>query len=211
MTQGTGARASLEVLAFSLGMCCFAAARHRWPAIAAVGLVASAAAAVHFVFSASSPVAIVGLRGASRFALPASVLALLLGLALAVLYRDWLGHSPLPLRLRPFGVLAVLIGVAEELLYRGYVQGRLSVLGAVGSIGLAAAAHTAYKSCLFIAPPAGHATNLALLAVCTFLGGVVFGGMRALTRSVAPPLIAHGCFDLVVYGELASAPWWVWS
>jgi hypothetical protein len=25
------------------------------------------------------------------------------------------------------------------------------------------------------------------------------------------PLAAHGAFDLVVYGELARAPWWVWN
>jgi len=75
----------------------------------------------------------------------------------------------------------------------------------------AAAAHAAYKSALFVLPPPGREVDVVFLAVVTFLGGIVFGGMRAVSGSVVPPLVAHACFDLVVYGNLASAPWWVWS
>jgi len=203
-------RLHLEALAFSLGMCCFAASRGRWTAVSAAGLFVAAVAVVHFIFTAPSPGAVVGFRR-GRLVLPTSLLAVLLGLVLAVLYRNWLGQSLFPPRLGRFAVVAVGIGALEEFFYRGYLQGRLSGLGHALSVGLAAAAHAAYKTCLFAAPPHGHETNLVLLGVCTFAGGVVFGGMRALTRSIAPPLLAHACLDLLVYGGLESAPWWVWS
>jgi hypothetical protein len=39
---------------------------------------------------------------------------------------------------------------------------------------------------------------------------VIFGLLRQVSGSVAPSMVAHAAFDLLVYGALARAPWWVW-
>jgi membrane protease YdiL (CAAX protease family) len=49
------------------------------------------------------------------------------------------------------------------------------------------------------------------LVFWTFLGGLFFGTLRQVARNVAPALAAHAVFDVIVYGALAQAPWWVWN
>ena len=211
MSQRERGRVCAEALAFALAMSWFAAFAHRRPLAAAGGLMVAAAAVVHFAVVSRRVTQVIGLGRPGLAAGAASAFALTLGVALGALYRSHLGKSLLPARFMPFAATAVAIGAAEELFYRGYVQGRLSVLGAPAAVVLAALAHAAYKTTLFALPPPGHEVNVVFLPVATFLGGIVFGGMRALSSSILPPLIAHVCFDLVAYGDLASAPWWGWS
>jgi membrane protease YdiL (CAAX protease family) len=140
-----------------------------------------------------------------------SCVGLCLGAGLAFLLR-FTSHQPLLLSgFRPFVLSAAAIGAAEELLFRGFVQGRLTRLGWPAAVVLAALAHTAYKSSLFLFPTEGWTTNLPVLALFTFLGGVVFGWTRQVSASVFPPLVAHVLFDILVYGDWAGAPWWVWG
>ena len=78
------------------------------------------------------------------------------------------------------------------------------------TILLAAAAHTAYKTVLFVFPPAGIEVDYGFLMLWTLIGGVAFGALRAVAGSVWPAVAAHVAFDLVAYGDAAEAPWWVW-
>ena len=115
------------------------------------------------------------------------------------------------MRLGSFAAVAAAIGVTEELVYRGYVQGRLRALGPLAAAILAAVGHTAYKCALFALPPLAVEIDLPFLALGTLVVGVGFGALRERSRSVLPALAAHACFDVLVYGQGAQAPWWVWS
>ena len=147
---------------------------------------------------------------ALRGARPAFLgIGLLLGAGFACLCRVRFGMSLLPDRLHGFALAGALIGATEELLYRGYVQERLASLGAAPAVLGAAAAHTAYKVCLFALSPQG-VLHPGMLALWTFGGGLVFGALARRARSVLPPLLAHALFDTIVYGG-AAAPFWVWG
>jgi len=72
-------------------------------------------------------------------------------------------------------------------------------------------AHAAYKTALFVWPPAPVAVDLVAILALTFIGGLVLGLLREASNSVLPPVAAHVAFDFVVYGALDQAPWWVWG
>ncbi len=127
------------------------------------------------------------------------------------LYRWSCARALFPGALLGFAPLAALIGGTEEIVYRGYVQGRARRLGVFPAVVLASLCHAAYKCALFALPASPVQTDFLFLATWTFLGGLVFGALRELAGSIAPALAAHACFDIVVYGDLAQAPWWVWS
>ena len=167
-----------------------------------------------------------GLLGLVPFGRRAALLCVLgatLGIGLGLFFRWKFGLHWFPGALGAFAPVAAAIGGVEELLYRGYLQGRLNRINRVLSVVGAAAAHTAYKTALFLLPalslsngPAPRLSNAApvdlfALAFWTFFGGLLFGVLRQVARNVTPPLAAHVAFDLVVYGELARAPWWVWN
>jgi membrane protease YdiL (CAAX protease family) len=146
------------------------------------------------------------------------VLGAVLGGGLGLLFRWKFGLHWFPGAPGRFVPVAAAIGGMEELFYRGYLQGQLSrINGVLGVVG-AAAAHAAYKTALFVlpalslsnGPPAAH-VDWIVLAFWTFCGGLLFGALRQAARNVVPPLAAHVAFDIVVYGELARAPWWVWN
>lgn len=89
----------------------------------------------------------------------------------------------------------------------------VQVAGPVGAVCTAAFCHALYKFALLGMAPEALAgdTDPVFLVVVTFFGGLGFGALRELSGSVAPPVLAHVVFDIVVYGERAAAPWWVWS
>jgi membrane protease YdiL (CAAX protease family) len=136
---------------------------------------------------------------------------LIFGGGLGVTYRVVWGLPALPVGLEAFVIVACLVGATEELVYRGYVQGRLRVLGWPAAVVLAAVAHTAYKTSLFVLPASPVDIDFAFLATWTLAGGIVFGLLREFSRSILPPVAAHAAFDLVVYGAMVQAPWWVWA
>jgi len=192
-------------------MCLFALFVHSQVLLAALGFAATAAAVARCAWTEDAPSAVFGLRLRSRRATILTALGVPIGLALGVIYRDQYGLPLFPAALTGFVVPAVLIGGTEELLYRGYVQGRVRRLGVVGAVAFAAAGHTAYKTLLFALPPEPMAVTFWVVALVTFLGGVGFGVLRELSGGVYAPLLAHACFDIIVYGDKAHAPWWVWS
>lgn len=99
-------------------------------------------------------------------------------------------------------------------LYRGWLLGRIRRLGWPAAIVIAALAHTAYKTALFVWPLEGASADLASIgsiALQTFAGGLVLGSLRAWSGSLLPALLADAAFDFVVYRALSAAPWWVWG
>jgi len=188
-------------------------------ALSPAGLTLTAAALVRGVVRSRSPLILFGLAPVARKTALYAALGAALGLALGVWYRWHIGAPALPEAFRGFALVAALIGSAEEILYRGYVQGRVRRLGAVGAVACAALLHTAYKSALFALPGEAVMVDFPFIVTATLLGGVAFGVLRELSGgstsltagNVLAPLAAHAAFDLVVYAELAAAPWWVWT
>ncbi len=209
-------RPAAEAGAASAGLVIFALTVHSglpWVLAGAGGLVVAAVAIGLSLRATPGRQACVALvrEHVSRRACAALAAGLLLGGGLGVAYRLVWRLPPLPAGLEAFVVVACLVGAAEELVYRGYVQGRLRVLGWPAAVVLAAIAHTAYKTALFVLPASPVDVNFAFLATWTLAGGIVFGLLREFSRSILPPVAAHAAFDLVVYGALAQAPWWVWA
>lgn len=139
------------------------------------------------------------------------ILGILLGIGLAAWFRVHKGYAPFPGQLRSFVWIAILIGALEELIFRGFVQQQICHYIGWGSIILASAAHTAYKCSLFLVSPLASDYEWMLLGIYTLIGGMPFGLLRHVSKSVFPPLMTHVLFDIMVYGDYAQAPWWVWG
>ncbi len=137
--------------------------------------------------------------------------ACVIGGCFAVAYRWVCGWELLPAALGAFVVVAAAIGAAEEIVYRGYIQGRMQAAGTAAAVVLGSLCHTGYKLTLCVFPPAGVEVDYGFVVVWTFVGGIVLGALRAGSKSVFPAMIAHVCFDILVYGGLSQSPWWVWS
>jgi len=203
-----------EAAGAGAGMVLFALFAHSLSvpfAFSAAGLTLTAAALVRGVVRSRSPLILFGLAPVARKTALYAALGAALGVALGVWYRRHIGAPPLPEAFKGFALVAAVIGSAEEILYRGYVQGRVRRLGPVGAVACAALLHTAYKSALFALPGAAATIDLEFIVAATFIGGLVFGALRQLSGNVLAPLAAHAAFDLIVYSELAGAPWWVWA
>ncbi len=211
--EGLPRRAAVEAGIAVGGMCLFGIFAHeRMPLalLAVAGLLATAYAIYRSLGDDPSLSSLLGFSFGTNWGSWWLLLGWLLGLGLAILYRWKLGLPPLPEKFGLFAPVAACVGAAEEALYRGYVQGRLSRLGRIVGIAGASVGHTMYKCSLFILPVAAQ-TDFVFLIFWTFAGGLAFGAMRAASKSVLPPLAAHAVFDILVYGELVNAPWWVWK
>jgi membrane protease YdiL (CAAX protease family) len=136
--------------------------------------------------------------------------ALALGIAWGLTHRWQTGEPTVPGPFTAFCLAAVAIGVCEEVLFRGFFLGWVRGRGRWMPILLAAAAHTAYKCSIFLLPHGSDRANLPVLAAVTLVGGLVLGLLRERLGNLAYPIIAHATFDAVAYGDLATAPWWVW-
>jgi len=201
----------LAGLCFCLAMVLFAICAHREvllvPRVA--GLFGAVAALAWAVAHSQRPLALVGWQGLPQVRYVYVLPAVALGMALAMLYRFSRHQELLPGHLGCFCLLAAAIGLAEEIAYRGFVQSCLRRYGIAAACIGAALAHSAYKCGLFILPAAAVHVNLSVLALTTVAVGIVFGLMREGLGSVIFPLAAHVAFDVVSYGDLHDAPWWV--
>lgn len=209
-----GARPLLHGAVAAVGICIFGLIINcpiPWTLLAGAALLASAVTIGHSFLREGNPPIILGLKPFSGKAIPSLVLGCAFGIVLGILFRFYSDLPLFPEAVGWFVIVAVGIGATEELLYRGYIQGRFSVLGWLLAPLLAAAAHTLYKIALFVSPPAGVAIDYAVLVAGTFLAGIVFGLLREWSGNVLPPLAGHVLFDIIVYGENAHAPWWVWT
>jgi membrane protease YdiL (CAAX protease family) len=138
------------------------------------------------------------------------IAGLILGILFAVLYRWHLDISLFPGSFHLFVLVAALIGCMEELVFRGFIQDYLKNTNGLFSILFSAMSHTGYKCCLFLSPVVTTDINIGFLAFWTMIGGILFGTIRHFSKSLLPSLIAHVIFDILVYAECISAPWWVW-
>jgi membrane protease YdiL (CAAX protease family) len=142
------------------------------------------------------------------------VVALGLAILAAACYRRLLFLNAFPTAIHWFALPAMAIGAMEEILWRGWLQGTLARMsGPWRAIFSAAASHTAYKVALFIFPPLEISrqsfASLAMVGCLTFGFGIVLGFLRLRQGSIAASIAFHILFDLLVYGQLATAPWWV--
>lgn len=178
----------------------------RWLAFA--GLALSAFALTWSLVRENAPL---GLLGLDRFSAGVRLWlasAAAVGVLLAVAYRAYTGQSTLPNAFFSFALLSASIGCVEEIVYRGHVQGQLKGFGTLGAVLCASVLHSAYKASVFLLDPVS--VDVSLLAVITFGGGVLLGTLREASGSLLPAVVAHACFNMVVYADTASAPWWVW-
>jgi membrane protease YdiL (CAAX protease family) len=183
-----------------------------WIFLAIGGFAVAATGILWSGYGAARPAELLGLGAYSRRIAILSVAGVVLGLGAGMWHRSALGLSPWPgACIEAFVLVACLIGGTEEIIYRGWIFGRARPLGPAAAVLIAALAHTAYKTALFLLPSEAVSVDLAQIALVTFTGGLVMGLLRAASGSVVPALLAHAAFDFAVYGSLASAPWWVWN
>jgi membrane protease YdiL (CAAX protease family) len=138
------------------------------------------------------------------------IIGITMGIMLVVIYRWHLGISLFPASLHLFVITAALIGCVEELVFRGFLQEYARSINGPFSILFSTLSHTGYKCCLFLSPAVTADINVGFLVFCTFPAGILFGTVRHLSKSLLPSLSAHALFDILVYAEFVTAPWWVW-
>jgi membrane protease YdiL (CAAX protease family) len=139
-----------------------------------------------------------------------SFLGIALGVVLAVCYRWYQNISLFPKSIHLFVIAAAIIGGIEELVFRGFIQDYVKSINGPFSIFFSTLSHTAYKCCLFLSPVIMADIDIGKLAIYTLIAGILFGTMRHLSKSILPSLFAHVLFDILVYAEFVTAPWWVW-
>lgn len=140
-----------------------------------------------------------------------SLAGLLLGCAMGMFTRQHFKLTLLPTTLTLIALIAPLTGAMEELVFRGYIQGKLNPLNRIFALVYAALAHTAYKLLVIYSLGRPQEFDFLFLAQWTLLGGLAFGGLRLLSNSIFPPVLAHAVFDILLYGGLLLAPFWVWA
>jgi membrane protease YdiL (CAAX protease family) len=208
-------RAAIEIGAVAVGMVVFALCAHRgglWTLASVGGLAVAAATMGLSLRRAPDPRALLGLDRVPDRAARVFGVALAIGISLGVVDRYRLGMRLLPAGgLEIFALVACVIGATEELIYRGWLQGRARPFGSSAAVLIAAVAHAGYKTALFVWPGDGMPPHLLELALLTLAGGILFGVLREWSKSVVPSMVAHVAFDLMVYGAVAYAPWWVWT
>ena len=139
-----------------------------------------------------------------------SFFGITLGVVLAVCYRLYLDISLFPKSFHLFVIVAAIIGCMEELVFRGFLQEYVKSINGPFSILFSTLSHTGYKCCLFLSPVIMADIDIGKLAIYTLIAGLLFGTMRHLSKSILPSLFAHVLFDILVYAEFVTAPWWVW-
>ena len=152
-----------------------------------------------------------GIGRLNRKILLYTIPAIVLGICLGMLTRNRFELTLVPQGLTGVALVAPLVGASEELVFRGYYQGQLRVAGKGFSLICASAFHTSYKMLLILSLGTPLQFDFLFLIFWTFLGGLLFGILRELSRSAIPPVLAHAFYDILLYGGLSSAPLWVWS
>jgi membrane protease YdiL (CAAX protease family) len=134
---------------------------------------------------------------------------IVIGVVLALAYKLSYGYDLLSFNPGYITFIVFFIGVTEELIFRGFIQTKMVGINKFGGVLIASAAHTAYKTSLFILPVSLDANGFVFLALSTFAGGVAFGILTEISDNVLPASLGHGAFDIIVYGGLTVLPWWV--
>jgi membrane protease YdiL (CAAX protease family) len=138
------------------------------------------------------------------------IAGILSGMLLAIFYRRYLGINIFPDSFHIFVVVAALIGCTEEIVFRGFIQDHVKSINAPFSILFSTISHTGYKCCLFLSPLVTTGIDIGFLALWTFIGGILIGTIKHISKSILPPMLAHALFDIIVYAGFVNPPWWVW-
>lgn len=163
------------------------------------------------VQSISSLLSVFGIIPFSRKVLLFSMAGFVFGSLLAILYNYLSEDRILPAQLSKFAIIAPLIGITEELVFRGYIQARMAPFGSLLSITVASIGHTLYKYLVIRTLPDDLQVNFPILILLTFSVGLAFGILRDRSKSILPAALAHGIFDIIIYGGSEMAPVWVWT
>jgi membrane protease YdiL (CAAX protease family) len=174
-----------------------------------VALALASLAVVRLIATSRQPRSMLGLRGFPSRRLGFVPLCVALGVGLGVYYRYRQGRPLLPDALTYMCFISAAIGLGEEVIYRGFVQGGLRRYGVVAAILGGAAAHTAYKCCLFALPDVAVRADILWLGIGTFATGIIFGAMRERWGSLLFPVVFHMAFDVTAYADFQSLPWWL--
>ena len=204
----------LDVVLVMAGISIFAFYIHEdsWLIIISfTGLILSAICIGIFILSQNWIPQIIGSFSLTRRLICFCMAGVITGGALALVLRYFLFDTLFPTAVTKFVIIAPLIGISEELLFRGYIQGRIRESSRIISIVVAAAGHTIYKYIVLKTLSVPVEIELLFLVKWTLIGGLIFGILRDQANSVFPPCLAHGCFDILVYGGFDSAPVWVWQ
>jgi membrane protease YdiL (CAAX protease family) len=191
----------------------FASAIHREFPLNLIALLGLTGTALVIAFSTRKQgiLELFGLDRIRKRALLYCLPALALGILLGILSRNSFNISLFPARVSGVGLVAPLVGAMEELIFRGFIQGHLRPIGRIFSIIYATAVHTSYKLLVILSLNMPLQFDFFYLVLWTFLGGLLIGSLKELSRSSLPPVIAHAAFDVVLYGGLATFPVWVWA
>lgn len=152
-----------------------------------------------------------GIKFLNQKVLLYTIPAIALGLVMGILTRERFELTLIPAGITGVAFVAPLVGAMEEMVFRGYFQGQLRPIGSGFSILIASVFHTCYKLLVILSLAIPLQFDFFFLIFWTFIGGLLFGILRELSRSSIPPVIAHAVFDIVLYGGLVIAPVWVWS
>ncbi|QEC66131.1 CPBP family intramembrane metalloprotease [Panacibacter ginsenosidivorans] len=139
-----------------------------------------------------------------------NMLGLQMGIAAALYYRHTYGMFLFPATINSFAMVAICIAVVEEVVFRGFIQGKLQKVNAGFSVVFASLSHAAYKATLFLTPFLAQKINISSLFLTSLLLFLVLGLLKQYSKSIVPCIIAHVVFDVIVYAEMTTAPWWVW-
>ena len=137
-------------------------------------------------------------------------IGIIVGIIIAIPYRDYHHWGTFPASVKKFAFIAALIGGTEELVFRGFLQEFVKKINGPFSILFSTLSHTGYKCLLFLSPGIAENTPIGFLFFWTFGVGLVFGISRHYTKSLWLPITAHIIFDVLSYAEFAQSPWWVW-
>lgn len=139
-----------------------------------------------------------------------NLIGLEFGILVAFYYRYSYSLSLFPHSVNWFFIAAIMIAVLEEVLFRGFLQSMVETKNHKSAAFAAAFVHAAYKSAIFLPLSDVHGANIPSLFFWSFIAFAGLGFLKQFSKSIAPPIIAHVIFDVIVYAEFAQAPWWVW-
>ncbi len=138
------------------------------------------------------------------------IAGLILGFSLGVLYRLTYKMTMIPRNLTLMAFTAPAIGITEELVFRGFIQGTVTRVQGWKGIIFSSGSHTIYKLLIIWSFPYDLGINLLNIVLLTFSVGMLLGWLRKTSENIIPPALAHGCFDIMIYGSLKFLPVWVW-
>ena len=180
-------------------------------AVAFGGLLVASLVISAIIVKSESPAEIFGIDRFNKRILLFCFAGIFIGVVPAFCGRYYYDLPDFPASLTIIALVSPLIGITEELVFRGYIQGRLRIIGTVGAVFIAAAAHALYKFLVLGSVSDIVEVNFLALVGLTFGFGIIIGFVRAFSRSVIPALAAHASFDILMYGDFTSMPVWVWG